>query len=182
MVERDEQNEFKLVKLLGTDPFMINRKFKIVAILFVAVLLSLPSCSNSPDISPPVTLSDGIESTLLHSVKGPPSGVASVDEIFMVWHLQATTEQIENATSGAQVYEGLEWHTGQSERFQKTMKFVTSSDTFNTFQPFISDIVNDPNVRYAYREFWTNRDGSIAAVAMWVCSPRANKIAYLSCP
>jgi hypothetical protein len=162
--------------------FSINLKFITAAVPLITALMLFSSCSNSPDIIPPVTGSDGIESTLLHSVQGPPSGVASVDEIFMVWHLQATTEQIENATSGTQVYEGLEWHTGQSERLQKTLKFLPSSDAFNKFQPFISDIVDDPNVRYAYREFWVNRDGSITGVAVWVCSPRANKIAYLSCP
>jgi hypothetical protein len=160
----------------------MNLKFTAAAVFLVAALMFFSSCSNSPDITQPLALSDGIESTLLHRVQGPPSGVTGVDEIFMVWHLQATTEQIENATSGAQVYERFEWHKGQSERLQKTLKFLTISDTFNKFQPDISDIVDDPNVRYAYREFWTNRDGSIADVAVWVCSPRANKIAYLSCP
>jgi hypothetical protein len=157
-----------------------NANVRIANVLLVAVLLFFSSCSGSTDISPPVTLSDGIESTLLKSVQGPPSGVAGVDENFMVWHLQATTEKIENATSGAQVYEGMEWHTGQSERFQKALKFLASSDAFEGFRPVISDILNDPNVRYSYHEYWTNADGSVAAVAIWVCSPRANKIAYLS--
>jgi len=103
-------------------------------------------------------------------------------QIYMVWHLQATMEKIDHATSDIQVHDGLEWHKGQSEQLQKALKFLTADDKFTTFQPLISDIINDPDVRCAYREYRTDRDGLVEEVAVWVCSPQANKIAYLSCP
>jgi len=108
-----------------------------------------------------------------------PSGMTGDQDIYMVWHLQATPDQIEHATSDAQVHDGLEWHKGLSERLQETLKFLTCDEKYNSFQPFISDIVKDPDVRYAFRDFSIFPDGKIASVAVWVCSPRTNQIAYL---
>lgn len=156
----------------------MKRTFAITAVLLITALL-MSSCSNSPDIMPPVTGSDGIESTLLHSYMSEPSGMTGDQDIYMVWHLQATPEQIEHATSDAQVHDGLEWHKGLSERLQEALKFLTYDEKYNSFQPFISDIVKDPNVRYAFREFSIFPDGKIASVAVWICSPQTNQIAYL---
>ena len=157
----------------------MNRKFLTIAVALVAALMLFSSCSNSPDIMPPVTGSDGIESTLLHSYVSEPSGMTGDQDIYMVWHLQATSEQIEHATSDAQVHDGLEWHKGQSERLLDALKFLTRDEKYASFQPFISGIVKDPNVRYAFREFSIFPDGQIASVAVWVCSPQTNQIAYL---
>lgn len=145
------------------------------------MILLIPSCSKYVDVIQPLALSAGIGSQQLHIIRGPDSGMTSADEVFIDWDLQAATKEIENATSGVNVTESLEWHVGQSDRLRSTLLYLTKSAAFNSFRPYIKDIENDPNIRYAYRSFETRSDGTIDGVQVWICSPAARKIAFLSC-
>jgi hypothetical protein len=164
--------------------FYLNRRIILIIVLIsTIVLLCVLNQFSSSGIPQPLAGSVGISATLTRTLQGPPSGpTTAVDEVFRLWHLEATTEQIEAATSGDQIYDGLKWNTVEPSRLKKTLEFLKRSDTYDKFQPYISDMLNDPNLRCAYREYGTYPNGDISYVAMWVCVPRLHKIAYLSCP
>lgn len=173
----------KWLTISGWGPETRHTLIKLWMAVFPSILtlLLIASCSKYMDVNQPLALSAGIGAKQLHISLGPDVGMTSVEEVFIDWDLRATEKEIENATSGAHVTEALEWHVRQSERLQSTLLYLTKSAAFNSFHPDIDNIVNDPNIRYAYRTLGTRSDGTFDGVQVWICSPAAHHIAFLSC-
>ena len=127
----------------------------------------------------PFTPSDGISVRELCNERTEPAGMTGHQQVFMVWTIEAPTDDIDRLTSSNVVRDGLYWQRGHSEQFNKSLSFFQLCSKYEKVAPAITNILTDPDVRYGYKELSVS-NGRIAWASMWICSPKAKKIAFLS--
>jgi hypothetical protein len=154
-------------------------RFHKLAIVVAMLAGCMLSCSDQNTVEPPFMPTTGISfDEMAKSVAGP-NGMTGDAECFIVWKLNATEQQISRETSGLVVHDKLCWQTGRTDQFDKTMKYFEGYDNYIKFRTNILDVAEDPDVRYAYTELNIETNGYVKFATMWICSPRAKKIAFL---
>lgn len=63
----------------------------------------------------------------------------------------------------------------------QALEFFRAYEQYKTLISTNADILADQNIRYAFVELSTSKsDGKIQYARMWVCSPKTQKIMFLS--
>jgi hypothetical protein len=138
------------------------------------------SCSDhQPDkVSPPFRPDPMIQTHEILYEASEPSGMVGHRHIFAVWNLEDSRETIQASTSDSQVWRGIYWLKGDSTRLTNALQFFKAYDNYSNIEPDISQMLSDSDVRYAYANL-NKIDGDIVAEAIWICSPKLMKLAYL---
>lgn len=102
--------------------------------------------------------------------------------LFALWGLDCNAQQIALATSTTQVRDSLYWLTTQTDQYQfnQVLKFFEAYQEYAKIQPDIAEMVKDPDLKYAYTQLNISSTIGVRYASMWVCSPKAKKIAFLS--
>jgi len=155
-------------------------RLNLLAAFFIGVVSScLISCSKARPVVPPLVLNGDITVTLLTNIMTEPSGMTGDQEIFYVWKLNAEEQNI-NLTTSDSLGNKLDWLKGQSDQLASALKFFEKYDNFSKVKSDISDMLADPEVRYAFTIGPAFASGEVVYASIWICSPRAKKMAYLS--
>jgi hypothetical protein len=147
----------------------------------VAVVFLLSSCSNSTPIKvhPPFLPNGEIGVHELTYIQTKPSGMTGHYQLFAMWGLDSTEQKIDFATSSSHVRNNLYWLKERTDELAKSLKFFEGYDEYRRIQPDLAEILNAPDLRYAFSEFETTPYG-VGYSSIWICSPKAKKIAFLS--
>lgn len=152
-----------------------NWAFAVVAVLLTA------SCSGSKQakVSPPFMPDGQIVAHELAYIQTEPAGMTGHQQIFASWRLDSTEQAIDLGTSSNRIRDKLFWLKGRTDQLNQSLEFFEAYENYKQFKPGIVDILNDPELRYAYTKF-RMETGRVVYVGIWVCSPKTKKIAFLS--
>ena len=166
---------------------MLNQRLAIRLALMVLLLMAgfcLQSCakSNRADlITPPFGTNDNIITKKLFFYASEPAGMTVDQHILGLWSLEASEEDIVSATSNERESRRLLWLKGKSDQLDQTLKFFQPYGEYAALISTNADILADHNLRYAFMLLSKpESDGSIYYARMWICSPHAKKILFLS--
>jgi hypothetical protein len=140
----------------------------------------LVSCSESGAAkkSPPFNPDGTILTQERSYFASEPAGMTGHQQIFAIWDLGGTTQAIEAATSDVLVRDKLYWLKGPSVKLDDLLKFFDAYSEYQDIRPDIREMLSDPNVRYAYENLEIE-DGSVRFGSVWICAPKAKRLAYL---
>ena len=155
--------------------------------LFVILILIANLCSScSKDsgqriVTPPFTPNDGVVAREISLFVSKPAGMTGDQHIFGEWNLEGTSDDIGAATSNSRVVRKLYWIKGDSIEFRQAIEFFRAYPEFRTIALENLETFNDTNVCYAYVDLLkSTSDNTIRYASMWICSPKAKKLLYLS--
>jgi len=104
--------------------------------------------------------------------------MAGHHQVFALWDLNDSKEEIQSRTSDSEVRDNLYWFKGPSEKLTNALKFFEPYDNYRQVRPKVNEMLGDPDIRYAYTELH-GIEGSVAIEGIWVCSPKLLRLAYL---
>lgn len=153
----------------------------------LVLMLTYQSCSRNPtgagqaSIRPPFLAADQVVTKEAFLNISEPAGMTGDQYVFGMWFLQATEATIDAATSYRRVSEKLYWRCGQSGELQRVFRFFEAYDEFHALMATNADVLNDKDIRYAFLNLSVSRENETVRYAtLWVCSPTAKKLLFLS--
>lgn len=157
--------------------------FPRLSVLLLSILgcVCVVSCSESDreKINPPFLPNGEIVANKVIDLRTEPAGMTGHQQFFILWQLTSTSEKIDAATSSNLVVNSLYWLKGKSSQFDQSIQFFEACRDYAKIKPDVAKILNDVDFRYAYTQL-NSSSNQVGYVSMWLCSPHAKKIVFLS--